>query len=201
VRVHPVRGEDGSVIGAIEIFSEDTAHSDARRKAEAMNRLAFLDHLTQLPNRRFVEMAVQTAWTEFQMHKEPFGIIMVDVDGFKTINDSFGHGAGDRALQQVAQTLSHSLRPTDTVGRWGGDEFMAIVRNIRIDVLKRLADRCVTLAKQILIPGSDDRLIRLSISVGATVPRTGETCELFLQRADALMYRSKSNGRGCATTE
>lgn len=201
VRVYPIRGEDGSIVGAIEIFSDDSARSDARRKAEALNRLAFLDHLTQLPNRRFAEMAVQTALSEFQVHKDPFGIMMVDVDGFKSINDSFGHSSGDRALQQVAQTLTSSLRPTDTVGRWGGDEFLAIVRNVRRDVLKKLAERCVRLAEQTLILSNDDRLTRLSISIGATVPHDGETAEQLIHRADAAMYKSKSIGRGCATTE
>jgi len=201
VRVQPLRGADGSIVGAIEIFSDDSAHSEARRRTDAMNRLAFLDHLTQLPNRRFAEMSVQTAISEFNLHKSAFGVLMVDVDGFKAINDSFGHSSGDRALLQVAQTLAGSLRPTDTVGRWGGDEFLAVVREVNKDVLKKLAERCVSLAQQTLIPSNDERLIRLSISVGAAMPRTGETAEELLQRADTLMYQSKACGRGCASEE
>ena len=201
VRVQPLRDASGAVIGAIEIFSDDSAHHEARRKTEAMNRLAFLDHLTQLPNRRFVEMSARTALTEYQVHHDPFGVLMIDLDRFKEINDAYGHSCGDRALVQVAQTLTGSLRPTDVVGRWGGDEFLAIVRNVSQDVLKVLAERCVTLMNETAIPSNDERAISLSISVGAALVRLGETAEALVQRADALLYESKANGRSRVTTD
>ncbi len=129
-RAQPIREEDGTIIGAVEIFSDDTAASEARRKNEAMNRLAFLDHLTDLPNRRFMEMSLHTVLAEYQVHKESFGVLMIDFDRFKEINDSFGHSCGDQALQQLAQKLASWFRPTDVVGRWGGDEFLAIIASV-----------------------------------------------------------------------
>jgi diguanylate cyclase (GGDEF)-like protein/PAS domain S-box-containing protein len=201
VRVQPLRDGSGAVVGAIEIFSDDSAQHEARRKTEAMNRLAFLDHLTQLANRRFVEMSARTALSEYQVHNDPFGVMMIDLDRFKEINDAYGHSCGDRALVQVGQTLTGSLRPTDVVGRWGGDEFLAIVRNVNRDALKMLAERCVALMVQTAIPSNDERAISLSISVGAALARPGETAEGLVQRADALLYRSKTNGRNRATTE
>jgi diguanylate cyclase (GGDEF)-like protein len=166
-----------------------------------MSRLAFLDHLTQLPNRRFLEMSLHTALGEFQEHKDPLGVLLIDLDGFKQINDRYGHSCGDRALQEAATTLTGSLRPTDTVGRWGGDEFLAVIRNVNQDVLSKLAERCVALVAQTAIPGNDERRISLSISVGATLSRLGGSAEELIQRADELMYRSKTSGRGRATTE
>jgi PAS domain S-box-containing protein len=139
-RVQPMRGADGSIIGAIEIFSDNSAQIDEQRKTEAMNRLAFLDHLTQLPNRRFMEMSLHTALSEFHVHRDPLGVIVIDIDEFKRINDSLGHSGGDRALQEAAKTLIGSLRPTDTVGRWGGDEFVAIARNVDGDMLRKRRD-------------------------------------------------------------
>lgn len=201
VRVQPIRGPEGEIIGAIEIFSDDSARNEAQRKTEAMNRLAFLDHLTQLPNRRFLEMSLRTALIEFQEHKDPFGLLMIDLDGLKAINDSFGHSCGDRALQEAARTLTGSLRPTDTVGRWGGDEFLAVIRNVSKDVLSRLAERCVMLIAQTSILSNDDRIVSLSISVGAALSRPGDTPEQLIQRADELMYRGKSSGRSRATAE
>jgi diguanylate cyclase (GGDEF)-like protein/PAS domain S-box-containing protein len=203
VRVQPLRGTDGSIIGAIEIFSDDSAQQDARRKTEAMERLAFLDQLTQLPNRRFLEMSLQTAWSEYEVHKDPFGVLLFDLDQFKEINDSFGHAGGDRALQEVSKTLTGSLRPTDTVGRWGGDEFLAIVRNLNGEVLKELAERCVVLVKETSLLSSEGNPIALSISVGGTLAHSGagETADGLVRRADELMYRSKTGGRGRATTE
>ena len=201
VRVQPIRDAGGEIIGAIEIFSDDSARNDALRKTESMNRLAFLDHLTQLPNRRFLEMSLRTALTEFQVHKDPFGVLLLDLDGFKGINDSYGHSCGDCALKEAATTMTGSLRPTDTIGRWGGDEFLAIVRNVNQDVLSKLAERCVVLVAQTSVPGNDERLIPLSISVGAALSRLGDTVEELIQRADDLMYRSKTGGRNRATTE
>ena len=201
VRVQPLRAADDSIIGGIEIFSDNSAEIEARRKTKSMERLAFLDQLTQLPNRRFLEMSLQSALSESQVHKDPLGVLMIDLDQFKTINDGFGHNCGDRALQEASKTLTGSLRPTDIVGRWGGDEFLAIIRNVSDNVLRELAERCVALIAQTSIPCNAKRRIPLSISVGAVQYCPGETAEALLQRADQLMYRSKTGGRGRATTE
>jgi diguanylate cyclase (GGDEF)-like protein/PAS domain S-box-containing protein len=201
VRVQPMRNSDGSIVGAIEIFSDDSAQHEVRRQKAAMERLAFLDHLTHLPNRRYMEMSLHTAASEFEVHKDPFGLLVVDLDKFKEINDSFGHSNGDRALQEVAHTLSGALRPTDTVGRWGGDEFLAIVRNMDGINLRMLAERCIALVRETSITSDDGRPIHLSISVGAALSHLGEKATSLIHRADELMYKSKTNGRCCATTE
>lgn len=200
VRVQPMRAADGSIIGAIEIFSDNSAAIEARRKTEAMERLAFLDQLTKLPNRRFVSMSARTALNEYQVHADPFGVLLFDLDNFKAINDSFGHDCGDRALQEVARTLTGSLRPTDIVGRWGGDEFVAIVGNVNLESLQALAERCVMLVAETSIPCNAGKPLALSISVGATLVQPGETAEQLIQRADELMYESKRNGRNRATS-
>jgi diguanylate cyclase (GGDEF)-like protein/PAS domain S-box-containing protein len=201
VRVQPIREADGSIVGAIEIFSDNSAQMDTRRRIDAMQRLAFLDHLTQLPNRRFLEMSLKTALGEYQVHHDPFGVLAIDLDGFMEINDTFGHSCGDRALQEVARTLTASLRPTDILGRWGGDEFLGIVGNVTQEVLGKLAERCVVLARQTSISSNDERNIFLSVSVGAALVHRDETIEELLQRADDLMYRSKTSGRGQTTSE
>jgi diguanylate cyclase (GGDEF)-like protein/PAS domain S-box-containing protein len=201
VRVQPIRDADGSIAGAIEIFSDDTAQNDARRRTEAMRRMAFLDHLTQLPNRRFMEMALQTTFTEYQTHQDPFGILVIDFDQFKKVNDSYGHLAGDRVLQQAARTLASSLRPADAVGRWGGDEFIAIVRGVSLSALQALADRCTAIMAGTAIPVGDGRRVSLAISVGATMAKPDETSEDLVHRADQLMYQRKMQRRGLATAE
>jgi len=200
VQVQPIRDADGAIVGAMEIFCDNSAQLETNRKIEAMSRLAFLDHLTQLPNRRFLEMSVQTALGEFAVHRDPFGVLVIDLDRFKTVNDTFGHAGGDRALIEVAKTLVGALRPTDIVGRWGGDEFVAIVRNVTPEVLAKLADRCVVLAAQTSILCDDGRRISPSVSVGAALARFSDTAETLMQRADERMYRSKAKGRNCGTS-
>jgi diguanylate cyclase (GGDEF)-like protein/PAS domain S-box-containing protein len=198
VRVRPMTDANGVIVGAIEIFSDDSAHSEARRKIESMRRLAYLDHLTQMPNRRFLETTLASAVAEFRVSQQPFGVLVVDLDEFKAINDGFGHILGDRVLRVAGEVLSHSLRPTDTVGRWGGDEFVAVVRNVDPQTLSRLAARCVRLVKQTSIPLNEGHEIPLSFSIGAALSRPGEAAEEILHRADELMYQSKAAGRGCA---
>jgi len=198
VRVRPMKGADGTIVGAIEIFSDDAAHSEARRKIESMQRLAYLDHLTQMPNRRFLEATLASAVAQFRVNQDPFGVLVIDLDEFKSINDCFGHMFGDRALRVVGEMLSHSLRPSDAVGRWGGDEFVAIVHSVDLEILQRLADRCVRLVKQVAIPFDVGHEIQLSVSIGAAFAQPGENAEQILHRADDLMYQSKAAGRGCA---
>jgi diguanylate cyclase (GGDEF)-like protein len=101
----------------------------------------------------------------------------------------------------VSNTLTGSLRPSDTVGRWGGDEFLAIARNVDCEILSSLAERCVAMVALTSIPSNDERRISLSVSVGAALLRPGEAAEELIQRADDLMYRSKSGGRRRATTD
>jgi diguanylate cyclase (GGDEF)-like protein len=120
-------------------------------------------------------------------------VLAFDLDELKTINDSYGHGCGDRALQEVGKTVAGSLRPTDIVGRWGGDELLAILRNVNHEILTSLAKRCVLMAARISLP---TRMAKqsLSISLGATLAYQGETAEELIHRADRM------SGRDCATT-
>jgi diguanylate cyclase (GGDEF)-like protein/PAS domain S-box-containing protein len=195
IRVQPIKDANGGIIGAIEIFSDDSAQYAAQRKIESLERMAFLDHLTQLPNRRFLEMAIRTALSEFEVHKYSFGLLLIDLDKFKAINDSFGHSCGDRVLQEVARTLTGALRPTDIVGRWGGDEMLAIVGNVDVGALTRLAKRCSIMVGRMAIPGNNGQPISLTASIGDALVRPGETAEALIQRADERMYQNRSDHR------
>jgi diguanylate cyclase (GGDEF)-like protein/PAS domain S-box-containing protein len=199
ITVQAIRAPDGSIVGAVEILKDDSAQNEARRKLDAMERLAFLDSLTQMPNRRFLEMTLHSAMREYQVAKAPFGVLVIDLDGLKIINDTFGHASGDNALKQLARTLAGTLRPTDTVGRWSGDEFLAIVHNVNDEILRGLAERCAVTVARISCSGSDGQSKSLSISVGGTVARPRDTFKGLIKRADGLMYESKTSGRDRAT--
>jgi len=201
INVQAIRATDGSIVGAVAVFKDDSDQNESRRKFDAMERLAFLDSLTELPNRRFLENSLHSAIREYQVAKAPFGVLMFDLDRLKAINDSFGHASGDNALKELAKTLAGTLRPTDTVGRWSGDEFLAIVRNVNNEILKVLAERCVAIVTRIPCSGSDSQFKSLSISVGGTLARPGDTVKGLIKRADGLMYESKTSGRDRATTK
>jgi diguanylate cyclase (GGDEF)-like protein/PAS domain S-box-containing protein len=195
VRVQPMRGANGSIVGAVEVFSKNSAFRETQRRIEAMERLALLDHLTQLPNRRYLEMSLRMALSEYEVHKDPLGLLLFDLDEFKQINDRLGHASGDGALRAVAKTLTGSLRPADTVGRWGGDEFLAIVRNVNEAVMKTTEERCVAQVAQTSFPGRDSASITLSVSVGSVLVRPGLCVDELLQQADESMYLDKAKGR------
>jgi diguanylate cyclase (GGDEF)-like protein len=188
-------GSDGTIVGGVEIFSDDSARLETARKLKDMQRMAFLDDLTQLPNRRFVELSLETACNEFRMHRDPFGVLSIDLDGFKGINDFFGHEMGDFALKETAKTLAGALRASDVVGRWGGDEFIAIVRNTSDELLRVLSARCEALVGQTAIPAPNNRKICPSASIGFALARTDEPWKELVARADELMYRRKKAKR------
>ena len=119
---------------------------------------------------------------------------MIDVDHFKVINDSFGHATGDHALREVAKTLKGTLRPADVVGRWGGDEFIAVVHHVSNEILMHLAERCCAMVAQISFPTSDGIPVSASVSIGGTLALPDDTAETLIKRADRLMYRNKTSG-------
>jgi diguanylate cyclase (GGDEF)-like protein/PAS domain S-box-containing protein len=200
VRSQPMYNDLGQMVGAVEIFSDATAEFEMRRRTEAMQRMAFIDHLTELPNRRYLEMTLRSLLTEARPPQENFGILLFDLDRLKFLNDTCGHSAGDEALRQAGHAVASALRPTDIAGRWGGDEFLAIVHNVDAEILSELARRAVTMTGRKQVTAQAQQ-IQLSISAGATLVRPGETLEQLVVRADALLYRSKSGGGGRATMD
>lgn len=198
VRVQPIRNAEGAIVGAIEIFIDNSVQLVARHKTEEMERLAFLDQLTGLPNRRYLEMAGLSELREYQLHQDPFGVLMADIDRFKAINDTFGHAVGDSALRETAKTLTGALRGTDVVGRWGGDEFLAIVRHVDRARLRMLAERCCMLVSHTTVLAGQDIVVKISTSIGGALLQPNDSFEGLLRRADSLMYQSKARGRGRA---
>jgi diguanylate cyclase (GGDEF)-like protein len=128
----------------------------------------------------------------------PFGVIFMDIDHFKQVNDTFGHDVGDQVLRFVADTLIKSARPFDVFGRWGGEEFIGIIRNIHGNPLKKLADRIRTLVAGAYIEHEGEK-IQVTLSAGVTMVGESDTPESLIKRADGLLYQSKTAGRNCTS--
>jgi diguanylate cyclase (GGDEF)-like protein len=156
--------------------------------------LAFLDPATQVANRRYLDQQLSQQLDQNSKGGTPFGIILADVDEFKYVNDTYGHVAGDAALVTVVKTLSGCLRASDVLGRWGGDEFLAILPGITKEILMETTERCRALVAQSTVP-VDGSQIRVTISVGATMDTPGDSLESLLKRADQHLYTSKQSGR------
>ena len=191
MRSYLICGYDRKIAGAALIFHDNSTQVAMQRKTDEMRRLAFLDSATNLPNRRYMEMSLQTALVQYEVHRDSFGAMMIDLDCFKEINDRYGHAIGDQALQQVARTLVGALRCNDVVSRWGGDEFVALVYHVDISILRTLAERCSRLVSASPFPISYDTKIFLSVSIGHTLVLPQDDVNELIERADQRMYEQK----------
>jgi len=199
VRVSPIVDSAGSIVGAVEVFSDVTAKKNTERRVGELESLAFCDSLTGAPNRRYAEMKVEQAIQEVEQFGRCIGLLMIDVDHFKQVNDQYGHGTGDDVLRATCKTLTHSLRSGDTVGRWGGEEFLVIVMDVHSSALTAFAERCRMLIAESGIPAANES-VRITISVGATLISQGDSVQTAVKRADELMYSSKMSGRNRTTS-
>jgi diguanylate cyclase (GGDEF)-like protein/PAS domain S-box-containing protein len=199
-RIAPVKDLEGNIVGAIELFTDNRAAVEVQRRMQDLEKLALLDPLTQLGNRRHLEVHVQSRLSELRRYGWSFGILFIDVDRFKEINDVFGHDVGDRILKTVAATMSNSLRSSDFLGRWGGDEFLAVVLNVGQDQLFAIGNKLRALVEHSTISVGRG-FERVTVSVGATPADADDTMDTLLKRADDLMYRSKASGGNLVTSD
>ena len=200
VRTSPVRDEKGEIIGAVEIFCDNSSSIQILHEYERFKQEAYLDALTRIGNRRYAEMTLSTREYELQAHCIPFGVLFMDIDHFKRFNDQYGHKTGDDVLVMVAKSISFSLRKIDIVARWGGEEFVVILPGATRALVKTLAERICILIENSFIPVGDNRL-HVTVSIGATLSRTDDTAETIVSRADSLMYLSKGSGRNRVTAD
>jgi len=200
VRAAPLHDPSGRVIGAVETFHDDSALVDSRRRAQDLERASLLDPLTGAGNRRLGEATLSGWVDQYRRFQRPFGLLFVDIDRFKAVNDRFGHHIGDEALQIVTGTIDNVSRYGDEVIRWGGDEFVVLLGDADAGALHAVAERLRMAVKQSrLFVGR--RRVPLSVSMGGTLVAPGDTIELILARADGLMYGSKISGRDCVTLD
>jgi diguanylate cyclase (GGDEF)-like protein/PAS domain S-box-containing protein len=198
VRITPVRNAEGIIVGALEVFTDNSSALQIIDELEALKKEACLDRLTGVANRRFGEISLQTRAYEWGTQEIPFGVVFMDVDNFKEINDSHGHRTGDEVLLMVAKTITSLLRRQDVICRWGGDEFVAILHPVSKSDFKRIVERIrIFIESSFVMVGTEP--IRVTASIGATLSLPGDSSETILHRADALMYASKSAGRNRVT--
>jgi diguanylate cyclase (GGDEF)-like protein/PAS domain S-box-containing protein len=193
VRVTPIRGADGEITGAVEVFSDNSRRLTETQELEQLKQLALVDPVTEIPNRRFVEVSLRATLEDASRHTSLTGLLFVDIDGFKRINDSHGHEAGDLILKAVAQTLARSVRAFDVVGRWGGEEFVLVLRNIDEANLRLLAEKLRAVVAKCFVTLATAQ-VGVTVSIGATLLALDDTVQGAVSRADRLMYESKEAG-------
>ncbi len=192
-RIESEAGPEGSVVRVRGTFIDVTARRDAQARIE---RLAYHDELTGLPNRARFREYLQEAMLRAARTARAFAVLFIDLDGFKEINDSLGHDAGDALLVAIGERLRASLRDEDVLSRFGGDEFLILVEDIggRADAAV-IADKLLAGMNRPIVVGGIET--RVSGSIGVAVhPGDGDDPRVLLKNADAAMYAAKSRGRG-----
>ncbi len=164
---------------------------------EQISYLAHHDTLTALPNRILFYDRLNQTITRGRREKELSAVLFLDLDGFKLINDTFGHDVGDALLREAAKRIVACVRESDTVARMGGDEFTVILCNVRTpDSIKRVANNIVeAIARPFVLNGKE---CLVSVSIGISLhPDNGETAAQLVKIADAAMYLAKHSGKNC----
>ena len=201
VSLNPWRDENGAVIGivhsSLEVHQLKTTTEALRLANEQLRILALHDQLTGLPNRNSLNERLGAALARAARSHEPVALLFIDLDGFKRVNDEFGHAAGDEVLREVAKRLPLAVRATDVVARFGGDEFVVLLdTEVRDDTPQRVCQRIFDQLETPCVFAQGRATIGASIGIAQHPPLPNHPHEL-LKRADAAMYLAKQAGKGC----
>ncbi len=171
---------------------------ELREKNETLGRLSTIDAVTGLRNRRYVTDLLNIEFQKSKRYGEPLSVVMMDLDHFKQVNDTLGHLAGDAVLEGVAKHLQAYLRTTDVAGRYGGEEFLAVLHHSAPDGAAVMAERVRLAIEHAVFEGPETRPVEVTVSMGIAsfVPEMIESEEI-IAAADRALYAAKEAGRNC----
>jgi len=172
------------------------AIKESRRRAE-LDILSRTDPLTGIYNRRHLEQKIQNEWERSRRTGSVFSILIADVDFFKSINDRFGHDRGDFVLKTIASDISRSVRAYDTVGRWGGEEFIILLPDADDLSAGETAER---IRKTVGSRVYEDADLNVTLTIGSAVSSEKDTCANIIKKADSALYYGKRKGRNCVVS-
>ena len=156
-----------------------------------LTRMALTDNLTGLSNRTHMNQILHTEFSRFERHSQRFGIIMLDIDHFKSINDKFGHDVGDTVLKKLAATFASAIRSSDFIARWGGEEFLICCTTIEEEDLLPISETI----RQLVANTQFEHKEQITTSLGCAAIVKGESIGDLIKRADVALYEAKNNGR------
>lgn len=170
---------------------------------EAVRHENLTDQLTALANRKYFDLAIAKALGAAATHGNPLSLLMIDIDHFKSFNDSYGHLTGDQVLRLVALCVKQSVKDQDIAARYGGEEFAVVLPETTLQAAMTVADhiRRAVMGKELMKRSTGESLGRVTVSVGVATWHRGDTVQTLLERADACLYGAKRLGRNQAVYE
>lgn len=191
--ISAIKNAQGEVASYVALFSDITP---IKEKQQALERIAHYDALTSLPNRLLMGDRLRHAIAQAGRHKNLIAVLYLDLDGFKAVNDNFGHASGDHLLIELAHRMSAALREGDTLARLGGDEFVAILPDIdSVENSLPIIERLIAVINEPVV--DLENILRVSASVGVSFYSNTEPVDAdqLLRQADHAMYRAKQSGK------
>ncbi len=191
-KISPVFDQNKQIIGIIEVFRDISAHIALEQAHKQTLQTSRKDLLTGLYNRAATAEILKAEIERASRYQQPISLIMADIDYFKSINDDFGHDAGDKVLASVAAVLTHNLRSPDIAGRWGGEEFLIITPNSSEEQAGQLAQRLKDYIANIpenIIPRN------ITASFGIAQLENNQNNDKLIYQADMALYQAKNTGR------
>jgi len=184
-----------------EIFKHQEEEQYLLELNEKLHRFATIDRLTQVANRYCFDRYLDHEWHRLIRYQRPLSLIFCDIDFFKQYNDKYGHPAGDKCLQKVAQAIRGAVkRSTDLVARYGGEEFVVVLPGTDLSGAIKVASTIRSAAEQLRIPHSQSSVseyVTLSLGQSSMIPNQASSPEQLLAEADAKLYEAKQSGRNC----
>lgn len=178
-----------------KIYERTESLLDTQRELQEdkneLTRMALTDSLTQLSNRTHMNQILHREYARFERHQQRFGIIMLDIDQFKRVNDSYGHDTGDAVLKKLAKIFENAIRASDFIARWGGEEFLICCTTIEQEDLLPIAETI----RQLVGSTDFETTGQITASLGCAAIVKGETIGDLIKRADIALYEAKNNGR------
>lgn len=196
----PIRNEQGEIIGAVESFHTAETLPSVLDEIQTLKRELYYCPLTGVANRRYAEDCLPQKYEDVLQGRGKAGVLLIDVDHFKSYNDKYGHHVGDLVLKMVARTLANALRSFDIIARWGGEEFIVLMPAMIESDVESTANRLRVLVERSSREISQER-ITATVSIGGVFVREHRDFAEAVQEADRLMYVCKRNGRNQARVE
>lgn len=187
-RIVPVKDGSGHILEWVGAGREVTRR---KLREQRLEKRATLDQLTEALNRWAFEELLDDEIEKANRHDTPFSLVLFDADHFKSVNDKYGHDVGDEVLQKLADTVDQFVRRTDSLARWGGEEFVILLPDTGLDEGKWLAERLRRRVAAARVPGPG----HVTVSIGVAQYAVGEPKEAVLKRVDEALYRAKESGR------
>lgn len=189
----PIFDDNNQMIGALGINRDIT---DRIKETERLAHLAHYDNLTKIPNRYLLLERISHLITQSERNDNNFSLLYIDLDKFKTINDTKGHAFGDQILKETASRILQTIRHSDTIARIGGDEFVLLLENTSDkNIIMSISEAIIeTLNRAFFV---NNEVVHISCSIGVSIyPEDGVTTDALLAKADRAMYKAKEGGRG-----